>query len=300
MSDLKLEAAYTFCLELAQSHYENFPVASVLLPKRLRRPISVIYAFARTADDFADEGNLSQTERLDRLNGFSQALDQINQGRYQGSDPIFLALKDVISCHRLPLKLFEDLLTAFKQDVVKSRYADFNEVLNYCRYSANPVGRLLLHLAISPSERQLQQSDAVCTALQLINFYQDIVQDYREQDRIYIPQQELSAAGLKEHDLVASNSESIAVVVRSLYQHTSRLMQQGYLLGVSLNGRLGWEVRAMTLGGITTLHHLSQQTDDNLLSRPRLTKQQMLLILFLAACPKVYSRHCEKLFNSML
>lgn len=300
MSDSKLETAYAFCLDLSQSHYENFPVASVLLPKRLRRPISVIYAFARTADDFADEGSHSQTVRLERLNGFSQALEQINQGQYQGNDPIFIALEDVVNHHSLPIQLFEDLLTAFKQDVVKARYDDFSEVLNYCRYSADPVGRLLLHLAISPSEHQLQQSDAVCTSLQLINFYQDIIQDYREQDRIYIPQQELSAAGLKEHDLLATNSDSMALVIRSLYQRTARLMQQGYLLGATLRGRMGWEVRAMTLGGISTLYHLSQQKDENLLSRPRLSKRQMLLILLRSASAKVYTRHCEKLFSSML
>ncbi len=300
MSDSKLETAYAFCLKLSQSHYENFPVASVLLPKRLRRPISVIYTFARTADDFADEGSHSQTVRLARLDGFNHALEQINQGQYQGNDPIFIALEDVINHHNLPIQLFEDLLTAFKQDVVKARYDDFSEVLNYCRYSADPVGRLLLHLAISPSERQLQQSDAVCTSLQLINFYQDIIQDYREQDRIYIPQQELSAAGLKEHDLLTTNSDSISVVIRSLYQRTARLMQQGYLLGATLRGRMGWEVRAMTLGGISTLYHLSQQKDENLLSRPRLSKRQMLLILLRSASAKVYTRHCEKLFSSML
>jgi len=299
MTKPSLEQAYDYCQQLARSHYENFPVASFLLPKSLRRPISVIYAFARTADDFADEGPLRQTERLHRLDSFSNELEQIDKYHYQGNDPIFIALEDVISRHRLPVKLFHDLLTAFKQDVIKSRYADFSEVLDYCHYSADPVGRLLLHLTISPSEHQLQQSDAVCTSLQLINFYQDIVQDYREQDRIYIPQDELSAAGLKEHDLVANNSESIAVVIRSLYRRTARLMQQGYLLGASLRGRMGWEVRAMTLGGITTLHRLLQQTDDNLLSRPRLSKTQMLMILGRSASPQVYRRHCERLMSSM-
>lgn len=299
MTRPSLEQAYAYCQQLTRSHYENFPVASFLLPKRLRRPISVIYAFARTADDFADEGNLSRAERLHRLEGFSKALGQIEEHHYQGKDPIFIALEDVISQHRLPVRLFHDLLTAFKQDIVKSRYADFSEVLDYCRYSADPVGRLLLHLTISPSERQLQQSDAVCTSLQLINFYQDIVQDYREQDRIYLPQDELSAAGFKEADLVANNSESIAVVIRSLYRRTAKLMQQGYLLGARLRGRMGWEVRAMTLGGITTLHQLLQQTDSNLLSRPRLSKTQMLMILARSASPQVYRRHCERLVSSI-
>ncbi len=300
MTEPGLDSAYSHCLHLARDHYENFPVASLLLPQHLRQPISVIYAFARTADDFADEGKLSQTERLHRLDNYCKFLGQISAGNYQGDDPIFIALQDVICRHRLPVKLFDDLLTAFKQDVTKSRYADFSEVLDYCRYSADPVGRLLLHLAISPSEYQLQQSDAVCTSLQLINFYQDIVQDYQEQDRIYIPQDELAAAGLKETDLIADNSTAIASVLRSLYKRTAKLMQQGYHLGVTLRGRMGWEVRAMTLGGITILHHLSQQPDDNLLSRPRLSKAQMTIILLLSANPILYRGHCQRLLNSML
>lgn len=299
MTKQNLNQAYAYCQQIARSHYENFPVASFLLPKRLRRPISVIYAFARTADDFADEGNLSQAERLQRLDGFSHALRDIDTGCYQDNDPIFIALADVISRHKLPLELFKDLLTAFKQDVVKSRYADFSEVLEYCRYSADPVGRLLLHLSISPSEHQLRQSDAVCTSLQLINFYQDIVQDYLEQDRIYIPQDQIAAAGLKESELITGNPHNLAAIIRSLYQRTAEIMQQGYHLGASLKGRIGWEVRAMTLGGITTLSQLSQQADKSLLTRPRLSRAKMLSILLNSANSTFYIRHCEKLLSSI-
>ena len=145
----ELDNAYRFCQQLAQSHYENFPVASLLLPKRLRKPISVIYAFARTADDFADEGSESESTRLEQLEQYSTALKQISADNYQGNAPIFIALQDVVQQHQLPIGLFEDLLSAFKQDVVKSRYADFDEVLDYCRFSANPVGRLLLYLNLS-------------------------------------------------------------------------------------------------------------------------------------------------------
>lgn len=299
MNDVELRSAYDFCHKLAHAHYENFPVASILLPKRIRKPISVIYAFARTADDFADEGDLSQAERLNQLDSFSHALEQLKQGEYQGNDPIFIALEDVISRHQLPIALFDDLLTAFRQDVVKSRYTDFAEVLDYCHHSADPVGRLLLHLVISPSEHQLQQSDAVCTALQLINFYQDIVQDFREQNRVYIPQTELGAAYLRESDLIAGNSQDIAPVIRSLYQRTAAIMQQGYHLGASLKGRMGWEVRAMTLGGITTLHLLSCQSDKKLLTRPRLSKTQMVSIMLRSAPPRLYLRHCKKLLSAI-
>lgn len=288
-----LDAAYTYCQQLANQHYENFPVASLLLPKRLRRPISVIYAFARTADDFADEGTDTIQTRLANLNHYSEQLRQLEQPDHQPTDPIFLALQDVIQQHQLPLALFEDLLIAFRQDVVKTRYANFDEVLDYCRYSANPVGRLLLHLNGNPSEAQLQQSDAVCSALQLINFFQDIVQDMTEQDRIYLPQDELTVFGLTEDDLIANNSQRLAPLMRSLYTRTANLMAKGVPLGASLKGRLGWEVRAMTLGGIETLHQLMSQDDTNLLSRPRLSKPQLFTLLITACVPQIFRRRSK-------
>jgi squalene synthase HpnC len=298
ITDKQLGHAYGFCQQLAKNHYENFPVASLLLPKNLRRPISVIYAFARTADDFADEGSEPEAVRLQQLDNFSQALRQIEQGHYQGDNPIFIALKDVIDKHQLPLSLFEDLLSAFKQDVVKSRYANFAEVLDYCRLSANPVGRLLLYLDGNPSEQQLKQSDAICSALQLINFYQDIVQDYTEQDRIYIPQDELTAAGLKEADLVQPDTDKIAPLIRSLYQRAQALMAAGYPLGATVPGRLGWEIRAMTLGGITTLKLLNRQQDKDLLTRPRLKKGQLLKIMLVSGCKSLYQKEAGRLVTA--
>jgi hydroxysqualene synthase len=297
MTRPSLEKSYAWCQQLARSHYENFPVASLLLPKRLRRPVSVIYAFARTADDFADEGKLKQSDRLQKLAEFSEALRQIRDVHYQGTDPIFIALADVISQYRLSVGLFEDLLRAFKQDVVKARYQDFDEVMDYCRYSANPVGRLLLQLTVAPSEQQYQQSDAICSALQLINFYQDIAQDYHEQNRIYIPQNELALAGLEESDLIQENSSQLAPVLRHLYQRAAVLMKRGYPLGNTLSGRMGWEVRAMTLGGLTTLYLLSSQSDDELLARPRLHKGHLFHIITSAACPGSYARQCRKLLE---
>jgi len=293
--DKRLSQAYNFCQQLAKSHYENFPVASILLPKRLRLPISVIYAFSRTADDFADEGNATQTERLHQLDIYSHALLQISEESYQGSDPIFIALADVIHQHDLPVHLFHDLLSAFKQDVVKNRYANFDEVLDYCTRSANPVGRLLLHLNGKPNLKQLEQSDKVCTALQLINFYQDIVQDCTEQDRVYIPQDELVASGLTETDLVKPDTQKIAPLIRSLYRRTEQLMAQGYPLGTVLSGRMGWEVRAMTLGGIKTLALLKMQKDEELLTRPRLGKMMMMKVLLGSLVNSIYLSTAKKL-----
>lgn len=290
MKQTKLQKAYQFCQNMAQSHYENFPVASVLLPSKLRLPISVIYAFARTADDFADEGSASQETRLEQLDSYSKALSEIKNQGYSGNDPIFIALEDVIDKHDLPILLFNDLLSAFKQDVVKNRYANFEEVLDYCTRSANPVGRLLLYLNGEPSEQQLEQSDAICTALQLINFYQDIIQDYTEQDRIYIPEDEMIDAQIQENDLLEANTQYLAPIFKSLYQRTKDLMKVGFLLGISVKGRLGWEIRAMTLGGISTLNMLSEQDANHLLSRPRLDKKQLMFIMLNSACSMRYRK----------
>lgn len=290
----EIDKAYAWCQQLAKSHYENFPVASVLLPRHLRRPIAVIYAFARTADDFADEGNAAQSDRLAKLNEYSSLLQQIKANQYVANNPIFIALQDTVRQFSLPVQLFEDLLIAFRQDVVKSRYANFAEVLDYCRYSANPVGRLILYLQGRPSDQQLQQSDAVCSALQLINFYQDIEQDLTEQNRLYLPQDMLTHHGLQAKELLNIDSRRLAPVLRDLYQQTAELMQSGIPLGATIPGRLGWEIRAMTLGGILSLWQLQQQPDHDLLSRPRLSRWQLVWIACAAINKKYYLKIAHK------
>jgi squalene synthase HpnC len=294
MTEPSLDQAYAYCRQLAKSHYENFPVASLLLPKRLREPISVIYAFARNADDFADEGNAPPAQRLDQLNHYSAALRQVGQHLYTGQNPVFIALADVIDRFNLSIQLFEDLLIAFRQDVLKSRYTDFDEVLDYCRFSANPIGRLLLHLDGVPTAQQLAQSDAICSALQLINFYQDIEQDFCEQDRVYIPLDMLAENGLEPASLTKPDSSQLAPVLRRLYQRTAELMYQGHELGTTLHGRLGWEVRAMTLGGVVTLGRLMQQRDDHLLTRPRLTKITLSRIMLASFNKEHYLASCQR------
>lgn len=293
-SKAELDNAYAFCLNMAKSHYENFPVASILLPQRLRKPVAAIYAFSRTADDFADENALTSAERLRLLDNYSQHLAEISRQQYQGSDPIFIALHDSIQRFQLPTQLFDDLLTAFKQDVAKSRYTTFAELLDYCRYSANPVGRLLLYLQGKPTAQQLKQSDAICTALQLINFYQDIVQDYTEQDRIYLPQQELAAINFEEADLLRADTSKLAPVLRRLYYRTDQIMNEGVELGLTVPGRLGWEIRAITLGGVATLSALKQQADSALLARPRLSRQRLAGILLCSALKKHYRQAVYK------
>ncbi|HSY27649.1 MAG TPA: squalene synthase HpnC, partial [Burkholderiaceae bacterium] len=166
-------------------HYENFPVASILLPARLRPAVEAIYRFARNADDLADEGDASDEQRLAALSAYERALQRIEDGQTAES-PLFDTLGKVIKDYALPLQPFRDLLSAFKQDVVTKRYASFTELLDYCRRSANPVGTLMLHLYGAATPDNLRDSDAICSALQLINFWQDAAVDWQKA-RIYLP-----------------------------------------------------------------------------------------------------------------
>jgi len=267
----RLEQAYHHCQSLAASHYENFPVASRLLPKSLRRPISVIYAFARTADDFADEGELSKVQRHARLDDYSDKLVTIAEGKATDA-PIFIALADVIKNHSLPLSLFHDLLTAFKMDVDKTRFADFSKILNYCRYSANPVGRLLLYLHEAATPQNLSHSDDICSALQLINFYQDLQQDYHEHNRIYLPLDEMQRFGVDEAHLKHARSDpAMQALMDFQLQRAAVMLKQGSALGNALKGRFGLELRMIIHGGAGVLGKLQQHNGD-VFCRPRLHK----------------------------
>jgi squalene synthase HpnC len=201
-------------------HYENFPVASWLLPKHLRRPIEIIYHFARNADDFADEGNLSVADRLIRLGEYRNGLDRI-AANAKSAQPLFSDLAVVIRQYDLPLQLFRDLLDAFTQDVTKTRYADFAELLGYCRRSANPIGRLLLHLNGIVTPQNLAWSDSICSALQLINHWQDVAIDWTKNDggRVYLPQDELAQFGLTDDD-IANQTNNDAMRTRAQHDAT--------------------------------------------------------------------------------
>ncbi|MCW8919367.1 MAG: squalene synthase HpnC [Gammaproteobacteria bacterium] len=281
MTAHNLKSAYRHCERLARSHYENFPVASWLLPRRLRRPVAVIYAFARSADDFADEGHYSSAHRLALLNGYSAKLQQLEHGEV-ADDPLFIALADVITRHQLPLSLFYDLLSAFAQDVTKKRYADFDEVLDYCRRSANPVGRLLLHLSGNASEENLQLSDKICSALQLINFYQDLLQDFEENERIYLPEEEMRRYGVGcEHFAVRSNEREMVALFRLQIERARQMMEQGRPLGRRLKGRFGLEIRLIIEGGLAMIERLEQCAEAPF-SRPRLRKRDWLRAIWRA------------------
>lgn len=239
-------------------HYENFPVASVLLPRHLRYPITVIYRFARNADDFADEGVRTDEERLTLLNQYRVQLDRIEAGR-PISDPLFVEVQAIIRQYSLPVQLFRDLLDAFSQDVVQKRYADFAELLDYCRRSANPVGRLLLYLFNEASEDNLRMSDAICSSLQLANFWQDVAIDWKK-DRIYIPLDDMQRFGVTEDQIDRAYAGGAwPDLLRFEIERTRRLLLSGAPLGQILPGRLGLEIRATIMGGAIIL----RKVDDN-------------------------------------
>jgi len=274
-----IENAYRHCLAVSRSHYENFPVASYLIPAALRGPVAVIYTFARTADDFADEGNLAPETRLAKLDAYVAQLDRIKLEQ-TSDDPVFIGITAICQQYNLPLQLFYDLLTAFRMDVTKNRYANFSELMHYCSYSANPVGRLMLHLFGAATEINLTRSDAICSALQLINFWQDVIQDFDESNRIYLPQDEMKNFGIDESWLKNRRSDdAMRGLFKLLISKTSELMRSGAPLAWALKGRFGLELRLTVLGGTRILQRLSQQ-HDNVFSRPRLSKQDKLWMLW--------------------
>ena len=282
--DFQIQNAYEHCIKIVRSHYENFPVASLLLPRNLRQPIAVIYAFARSADDFADEGEFTAQQRLEKLNHYSRLLESLNDT--QPTDPIFIALQDVINKHQLPIQPFHDLLTAFKQDVTKKRYQDIDELLDYCQHSANPVGRLLLHLTGQATPKNLQQSDSICSALQLINFLQDILQDYDENDRIYLPQDEMQEYGVNEEMIKQQqSSDAMRTLVSQQVQRAKAMMLSGIPLGKQIPGRFGLQLRMMINGGLQIIKLLENQ-QENVFSRPRLQRIDWIKIVLYAIMKK--------------
>ena len=266
-------------------HYENFPVASILMPRRLRYPISVIYTFARQADDFADEGNASAEIRLAQLDSFRQELDRINAGATPQTK-LFVDLADIITRHKLPLQPFYDLLDAFSQDVTKKRYADFGEVMSYCRRSANPIGQLLLHLYGEATPRNLAYSDAICSSLQLINFWQDIAIDFKK-DRIYLPQDEMTKYKITEDQIAQGNTGGLwQDLMLFQIKRSQKLLQAGAPLGKILRGRIGLEMRMIIMGGDTILRKLHKSRGDIFHNRPVLKPADWLYMAYRAILAK--------------
>jgi phytoene synthase len=263
-------------------HYENFPVASLLLPRAQREPVGVIYRFARSADDFADEGDAPAQERLAQLQEYRVELQGI-QARRTTVSPLFTDLARIVRERNLPLQPFHDLLDAFAQDVVKNRYAEYAEVLDYCRRSANPIGRLVLGLFNEDSPENLRQSDCICSALQLVNFWQDVRIDFETRDRIYLPQDEMRRFGVSETQLRERRCDAaFRDLMRFQVERARGLMLEGKPLVDRLAGRLRLEIALTVQGGLRILEKLERAGYDMFGHRPVLKALDWPLLFFRA------------------
>ena len=265
-------------------HYENFPVASFLCPPRLRPAITAIYWFARTADDLADEGDALPAKRLADLADYRADLLACVLGkRVSGRWPeVFAHLSPAIGQFALPTALLTDLLSAFEQDVTKTRYASQAELLDYCRRSANPVGRLLLHLYKVSDNQSLEQSDCICSALQLINFWQDLGVDIPH-GRIYLPFDSFAQHGVDEAMLLHQdvNPATTSLVAANVFW-AQTLMQQGAPLVKKIPGRAGWELRLVVQGGLRIAEKIKQLNFATLRQRPKLNVWDGVVMLWRA------------------
>lgn len=287
-SNPSLTAAYQHCEQMAKSHYENFPVGSLLIPKAKRPHVWSIYAFARSADDFADENYPlrkdfpdeaawrqkiieEESARLSKLEDWERQLREAAEGK--ATHPIFIALGNTIQELKIPLQFLVDLLTAFKMDVTKRRYQNWEEVLYYCKHSANPVGRLVLRIFDYDDPQLDEMSDAICTALQLANFWQDIAVDL-EKDRMYIP------LSLSEKYSWKNGGEELQNLLQELGNFTLPLFLKGKELPLKVRGRLAWELKCTWLGGMNILKRACFDENRNQLTRPHIRSIDKLKILF--------------------
>jgi squalene synthase HpnC len=275
----EVEEAYAWCRRYARGHYENFPVASLLLPAAMRPHVAAVYAFARAADDFADEGVRSDSERLALLRSWRERLRASTgasapprpplAGEPAHAERIFVAVGASIRRLDLPVAYFEDLLSAFEQDVTTSRYASWRDVLDYCRRSANPVGRLVLRIAGRADGQLDDWSDSICTALQLTNFWQDLGPDL-VRGRLYVPRDVQQAHGVGEDELGQHMSAAWRAAMSDVVSRTREMFEAGRPLAAALDGRLRYEIRATWLGGMRILQKIEHAGYDVLASRPRL------------------------------
>ena len=255
-------------------HYENFPVASLLMPARLRPAVRAIYRFARTADDIADEGDAAPARRLAELAELQAVLDRIDSGGDGGWPDLAAAVR----AHALPTAPLRDLLSAFAQDVTVKRYATYDTLLDYCRRSANPVGRLLLALFRVDDPPAAEWSDRICTGLQLANFWQDVAVDWAK-GRLYLPQEELARFAVAESAVDAGGRDPHwRELMRAQTDRARRMLESGAPLTRRLPGRIGWELRLVIQGGLRILERIDRADGDVFRRRPRLRASDWMLM----------------------
>ena len=284
-----LARAYAACEALARSHYENFPVASRLLPPPMRPHVAAVYAYARVADDIADEGTAAPEDRVTQLDAWQRrlhaavAVERSGAAPHAHEDLIVVALAHSIRSLDLPIALFDDLLSAFAQDTMTTRYGSWDEVLDYCRRSANPVGRIVLRIAGYHDAALDRSSDALCTALQLTNFWQDLGRDWAA-GRLYVPREVADAAGARETDLnqprlTAAWTDAIRQCIAGTRVH----FETGRAVCDAVRGRLRHELRFTWLGGARTLEHVERIGTDLLATRPTLSARDLPVLVWRAA-----------------
>lgn len=269
---------------MSVDHYENFPVASLLCPRELRPAVSAIYWFARTADDLADEGSATAEQRLADLRAYGRDLRKASHGARPSYrwKKVFVPLRQAIRRHGLPVSPLQDLLNAFEQDLVKQRYADRHELLDYCRRSAEPIGRLLLHLYGVTDASSLRQSDSICTALQLINFWQDLSIDV-PRNRLYIPASDCHRRGLAPETVMrGEDSPALRATMADVAAWSRDLMTFGAPLVHRLPGRVGWELRLVVQGGLRILEKIERMDHATLHHRPRLHGSDWIVLAWRA------------------
>ena len=277
-SSISLKTAYAHCERLAREHYENFPVASMLLPKNIRKHVAAIYAFARTADDYADEPGYATDERLAKLQEWEEKLLACNGG--SAEDPVFLALGDTIRAFDIPVELFQALLKAFRSDVTMTRYVTFKDLLDYCRNSANPVGRIFLILFGYRSDQLFAYSDSMCTALQLTNFWQDVSVDIQK-GRLYFPLEDIGRFGCMEKKLLGGVfSEEAEALIHFEVARTEEFFYNGKPLFSALDYTLKWELKLTWNGGMRILEKIRALNYNSVHQRPKLTPADKAALLF--------------------
>lgn len=277
---LAVKESYAECQRIARNHYENFPVASWLLPRHVRKHVAAVYAFARAADDFADEAGMDPAERIDKLADWERQLAFCYEGK--GTNPVFVALGATAERFAIPVELFQRLLAAFRADVSVRRYETFTDVLDYCSNSANPVGRIVLLLCGYRDETLFGWSDAICTALQLTNFWQDVSVDL-DKDRVYIPSEDLRQFGVSETALFRREAtEAFRRLLAFEVDRTRRLFRQGLPLFGMVRRDLALEVKATWHGGNRILDKIRARDYDVFGRRPSLGLADKLAVFMRA------------------
>jgi len=294
-SSVSIEDAFAYCASITQGHYENFPVASLFLPEEKRPYVQSLYAFARKADDFADEGKLPESERLASLNQWEDQLKQcydLSPGEI--THPVFIALRETVSRLAIPIDPLLQLLLAFKMDVTKHRFSDFDEILHYCRHSANPVGRLVLMIFGYNDEKLFTLSDNICTALQLANFWQDVAIDLQK-NRVYIPQSDLLKFAVTEQNLRQRLVDGrFKALLEFEVGRTRELFYRGAELPRLVDKDLRLELKLVWFGGMTILRKIERAGYDVLYRRPSIHALNKFSILFNGLFRNDLSRYKRK------